>query len=547
MKSKRLIPIMSVGVLATALAITTISTTRVIKRVAQADFNYSITFTKDTGASVQLQDGGGTYVAFTDDGTIGGDYFCTLPYTAALTFDFDAASKAAGVEKFLSITGVKVVTDVSGYGVYGSTYLNSFNTGEYFEGEKVDGVYTFPYNVNYISVQNWQSMDVHISSLTIYYECGSSSNPDNITALPAPTNVIYNESSQRLSWDNVPGAMMYYYKFEGSSTPIGVDPSSGDRTEAYISSSKIPFTVEVYAKHNNIISESTMLDVGYYRDVDQRLEAEKACLDRQRLWADDPNASNGAYAKDINDNGQGLYFRYYAYEAGNRDVTVTYSTGSVGSYHTLFANGASYRVTYTENTNWFGDSHVTADVTIKDVTFIQGWNELYLMRNGSSSDNPAWGGWAQIDYITVEGTGEKYETSLFDTTSYVYNLEAEMGHWHWANEYQKPNNWGNPFSFGYGLGEINAAGDGVKFDIEIAEAGTYAIRPIQGGNRKLYVSVDGGDYIYYEFGEYKEWNDPTIADASICQVELTAGFHYIDFTRGNDWSTIDKFVFEKVA
>ena len=554
---KRLIPILSTAVVATALAITAVSTMSAIKRPVQADFNYSITFTKDTGTAVLLQDKGGTYVASGNSAvTFGEGYFCTLALNGELSFDFDAASKAAGVEKFLSIVGVRVVADSEWFVVMGSNYENAFgNAGEQFEATLNEGVFTFPYSMNYIMIASASMDDIHITSISIYYECGTQSKPDNVTSLETPTNLAYDEDTNVLSWTGVDNAMAYMIEVKNIDTSIPGYSGSVDVTEVELGSGwgiypGNSYTMSVYAKHNAVVSaKATITVLIHVVDNDVRLEAEKACLDRQRLWSDDSNASNEAYAKDINDCGQGLYFRYYAYEAGTRDVTITYSTGSVGSYHMLYANGQSYKVTYNENTGWFGDSHQTADVTIEDVAFVQGWNELYLMRNGTSSDNPSYGGWAQIDYITIEGTGNKYDASLFDTTSYVYNLEAEMGHWHWANANQRPDNWSGEgtFSFGYGLGQINAAGDGVKFDIEIAEAGTYAIRPVLGGHRNIYISIDGGTYTRYDFGSEVGWNQPTIADDDICRVELTAGFHYIDFTRGDDWCTMDKFVFEKVA
>lgn len=289
-------------------------------------------------------------------------------------------------------------------------------------------------------------------------------------------------------------------------------------------------------------------------DEDKRLEGELGLLDRQRCWSDDDRASNGAYAKDVNDCGQGMYFRYYAFEAGDRDITVNYATGSPNSKMSLFVNGTyATDVVYTQNTGWFGDNGGnTAAVTISDVTLVQGWNELYLIKNGTDSDNPSYGGWAQIDYITVAGTNKRFDLSEFNMTSTVYTLEAEVGHWHWSNSDRRPERWNGNFSMGYGLGNIDAEGDGVKYDIEIAETGTYAIRPVAGGNRYMKVSIDDGALTEYNFGAYCEWNEPAIADANICVVELEAGFHYIDFQRtgrdsGSGWFTLDKVVFEKVA
>ena len=136
--------------------------------------------------------------------------------------------------------------------------------------------------------------------------------------------------------------------------------------------------------------------------------------------------------------------------------------------------------------------------------------------------------------------------SLFDTTSYVYNLEAEVGHRHYQND-RLPENWGGDFSLGYGMGTMDNEGDGVKFDIDIAETGTYAFRPVLGGPKALKVSVDGGEYVAYNFGAETGWNVPVMAANDICVVELTAGFHYIDFMRNGTWFCFDKVVIERVA
>ena len=281
-------------------------------------------------------------------------------------------------------------------------------------------------------------------------------------------------------------------------------------------------------------------------DEDKIVEAEEFLLDTRRRSVD-AQAHGGAYALGFDDCGQGMYFRYYAFEAGNRDVTVTYSTGSAGSYHTLFVNGNNYRVNYSQNTGWFGDTKTTADVTIEDVAFVQGWNELYLIKNGNSGDNPSYGGWAQVDYITIEGSQRRVDASDFDMTSNVYNLEGEAAKWHWANSSQRPNNWGGKFSLGFGLGEMNADNDGVEFNVKIAETGTYAIRPVNGGNKSLKVSIDSATAVAYDFGAYTEWDDPVMAANNICQVQLTAGTHSINIIRNGSWFTFDKLVLEKVS
>ena len=285
-------------------------------------------------------------------------------------------------------------------------------------------------------------------------------------------------------------------------------------------------------------------------DDDTKLEAELALLDRQRCWSDDAQASNGAYALAINDCGQGMYYRYYAFEAGERDITVRYATGAPGSYMNLRVNGDVYKVTYSENTGWFGDTHVMANVVVEDVQLVQGWNELYLIKDGVAEDNPSYGGWAQVDYIVIEGTHKRFDHSEFNMSADVYNLVGSVGHFHWGYDRlpeRNPN-----FSMGYYLGGMDTEGDGVKFDVVITDPGKYAIRPVVGGNKYIKVSIDNGPFYENDFGAYSAWDNPVIGSAEVCQVELTAGTHIMDFHRtGRDnstgWFTFEKLVIEKIA
>lgn len=313
------------------------------------------------------------------------------------------------------------------------------------------------------------------------------------------------------------------------------------------------YTASVIAKNGGIKSEAEFVNFEtLHKDTTLRLEAELACLDRTRNWSDDAEASNYAYALAFDDCGQGMYFRYYAFEAGNREVKVAYATAMPGSKMTLFVNNSNvsntYSVVFSENTGWFGDSHEFAEVIVENVTLVQGWNELYLMKNGTSSDDPQWGGYAQIDYIEISGTNHEFDLDDFDMSSNIYNLEAEMAHWHWDDSSQRPTNWGGSFSLGFGIGEMNHADDGVRFDVTIAEAGTYAICPKLSGNKSLKVKIDDGEEVTPDaFGAYSNWDNPETASDDIYRVELSAGFHQIDFIRNGNWFCFDKLVLLKVT
>ena len=376
--------------------------------------------------------------------------------------------------------------------------------------------------------------------------------PTPITSLDAPSNIQVTDGV--LTFNPVTNAIDYVVIVKQNG--IIQYQKSTDATTMDLNTVGLyggHYTVSIIARNGGLESEPGTAEFKLlHLDSDERLEAELGLLDRERCWSDDIEASNSAYALAIDDCGQGMYFRYFAFEAGNRDVTVTYSTGMAGSYHTLFANGQSYKVTYSENTGWFGDTHQTAEVKIEDVQILAGWNELYLIKNGVSTDNPGYGGYAQVDYITIEGTNKSFDLDEFNMVSSSYKLEAEMAHWHYANPNQRPVNWTNEgtFSLGFGLGEMNASGDGCRFTIEIQEAGTYAIRPCIGGNgdgsKTLSVSIDYGEEVVRSFGTPSNWNVPVLANSDIYRVELSAGLHEIDLLRNGNWFTLDYLLLERI-
>lgn len=518
--------------------------------MSRASYDYSITFNEASGNSVLLAQKGGTYVATVTGGSTKAGNFTSLAAEGKITFDFDSTSKAAGVSNFQSMGQVVVTGDHDKLTVYGSNYDNDFEKGERFVAtDNGSGVFSFDYSMNYLMIVNGNEA-ADIEAITIYYECGTQSNPDNVTSLSAPTGLAYNTSTNVLSYNAVSDALGYEVTIKDALDAVVetmVIEEHSVNLDGILEAGA--YTAEVRAKHNDVYSTKASYNFKYlYVDNDMILEAETNLLDRERNYSADANAHGGAYGLAFNDCGQGMYFRYYAFEAGNRDITVTYSTGSPNSFLTLFVNGTYVsNVWFTENTGWFGDTHVTADVTIEDVALVQGWNEFYLIKNGSAGDNPAYGGYAQVDYITVEGTGNSYDVTAYDRTSYTYNLECEAGHWHYTNSSIRPERWGGSFSLGFGLGTIDNVGDGVRFDVNIAEAGTYALRPVTGGPKDIGFKIDNGDVVNKNYGAETGWNVPVMAANDIYQVELTAGHHTIDWIRNGNWICMDKLVLEKVA
>lgn len=284
-------------------------------------------------------------------------------------------------------------------------------------------------------------------------------------------------------------------------------------------------------------------------DVDVLLEAEDAVLNPAHISIDE-NAHGGKYALGFDDCGQGMYFRYFAYEEGEKEVDVAYATNCDYAYMTMFVNGGTgIKVTFSEKTGWFGDTHQTEIATV-NANFTKGWNEIYLIKNGVADDD--YGQYAQIDYIKVRGSGKDFTGQEFDRTVNSYKLEAEIAAWHYANGSTRPIHWNNSgISLDFGLGEINAVGDGVKFAVKAAYTGTYKVRLAYGADSNTRdISVYINDDLVNENKPLENgttgWNDIKLDNSGIT-VEMEKGETYtIDFRRGNGWFVADYLLLELV-
>lgn len=375
--------------------------------------------------------------------------------------------------------------------------------------------------------------------------------------LNAPSNLTYGDFL--LTFDQVNGASDYVVEFaqEGKETLSFVTAEAA----LNLKENHVPFgtyTIKVTARCDGMVSETAELStrIDAY-DGDVVLEAEDAALNEKNVSIDE-KAHGGAYVMDINDCGQGLYFRYYAYEAGERNVDIVYSTDDVNPFMGVYVNGVKQAVAvFTERTGWFGDSEKSASTTVT-LTLAAGWNEITLMKDGTGADTPSYGGFAQIDYIRVKGTGKSY-TNDFDMSSETYKLEAESAKWHWANGGERPANWtgeGDKFSHGFGLGNISSAGDGVEFRFKVAETGAYILKLAYSGPNGVTVntsvSVNGGEEFTHQLsGASGAWNIVTL-DQNGIGLELTAGEWYtVDYSAltaqdSNNWWCTDYLLITKV-
>ena len=363
-----------------------------------------------------------------------------------------------------------------------------------------------------------------------------------VSELAAPTHLAYDKG--KLTFDSVEHAKRYEVSFYDGETLLGSKIIATNELDL-LDVAPGMYTVSVVAKAGNISSEAASLQIlhTYFKDTKRILEAEDAIINDAHLSVD-ADAHGGAYALGFNDCGQGLYFQYFAFEAGTRSIDVYYSTAAVGSYMKMYVGEDEEHpitVLFAEDTGWFGDSKTTAKVTV-EATVAQGWNDIYMFKAGTSEDYPEYGGYVQIDYIEVSGTEKAYDLLDFyaDLVPTTYRLEAEQAKWHWKNTDIRPN-MSDPWpSHGY-LGEQNDLGDGVEFDIYIEQAGTYNLRLASAaGNegRNFDVTVNGvKENRHVSTGP--SWNQVAVDDGFL--VHLDEGKNVIDFSRGSNgnWSCID--------
>lgn len=271
-------------------------------------------------------------------------------------------------------------------------------------------------------------------------------------------------------------------------------------------------------------------------------------------------AHKGAYVGGIDDAGQGVYINYLCPVAGTFDFDAYYCMDEVGGFKTahndVWVNGEyQTRLDFTEITGWGGDRFDAAKTT-SQITLKQGWNTISVMKKGDASDN--WGGFAELDYFVIKGTGEKYNVD--DLTDYgarpaAYRLEAEMGSPRRKNPANNLYECKNPailsggdfkYSNDFLLGNIESNYDGVewhfnspvkaKYRVKIA----YASGEFEGSKKAapsflvsqeqvaMFRNADFDDMqkATFENLPYTGWNNVTVADGYV-EIVLEQGKNFI--------------------
>ena len=197
-------------------------------------------------------------------------------------------------------------------------------------------------------------------------------------------------------------------------------------------------------------------------------------------YRNNPLAHNGAYAGGLDDCGNGLHFDHYSYLAGERTVEIFYMTAYPGSVHLLYVNGQKQaKVVYEENTGWGGVDKFSPRKATAKINLQVGWNTIELMKYGLGSDNPAWGGFAEIDYIVIKGSGQEYIVDK-DPGIPTFKLQGEMAtaiKWDgkgWTTK--NPAIYYPNSSNMYMLGNIDNEGEGAEYHVNVPKKGYYKLQ-----------------------------------------------------------------------
>lgn len=288
-------------------------------------------------------------------------------------------------------------------------------------------------------------------------------------------------------------------------------------------------------------------------EEDALVEAETGLIN-QNMYRENSLAHGGAYVGAIDNCGQGVQIDFYSYIPGAHDFEIYYTTGSPNSYHNVYVNGEySAKAVYSVNTGWGAENSYNPSSVTVSINLDEGWNRIAVIKDGISSDNPAYGGWAELDYFVIKGTGNDYVPLESGPVFTSTKLEGELA---------KVNNSGDAAAYNanasnhYTQGGINATGQGVDIWANIAQAGTYRVQIAYShtnGDNQSIASIRVNEEtimqtIALPYTGGKAWNDPVLAPDEI-EIVLNYGRNHIYVTREDDsnWFTIDCLVLTLIS
>ena len=273
-------------------------------------------------------------------------------------------------------------------------------------------------------------------------------------------------------------------------------------------------------------------------------------------------ASKGAYVGGLDDAGQGIYINYFCPFSGEYQLDAHYLCGEGTAQHEVWINGKyQTKFIYTEETGWGGDTFTPATTSVQ-IVLRKGWNTISVMKNGTSENN--WGGYAELDYLVLNGNGEEYDVDELAGANSVpfYRLEAEMGSPRKKNPISFVTMSSNPciaedgsykYSNGFLMGGIESTYDGVEWHFNSPRKArykvvlAYASEEFEGSSLAkptiivtqeevpLFRSSDFVDLPQTVFPElpYTGWNNVTVAQSCV-EITLEAGKNFIYCLKMNE-------------
>lgn len=294
------------------------------------------------------------------------------------------------------------------------------------------------------------------------------------------------------------------------------------------------------------------VNVDLSKEVAVILEAEDYASN-SKLIRYNPLYSNGAYVGGIDDCGNGIKFRYFAYTTGTRTIEINYSTANTNPFMHLHVNGEFVtKVIFDTNTGWGTDGILNRATISVDVPTTAGWNDIDLIKEGTEQDNPQWGGNVELDYIKILPLSTPIDPNFYYEQE-VLIIDAEH-----AEAYTNANPPATTSSTNARLsrfvGGIDNDGQGITARTYLKE-GTYQLVLNTGGNdlgnKVATINTNENEEMNAKLplSTTNSWDN---FQESTSYVELTIeneGYKEIKITKQNDsvWFTIDYIKLTKVA
>lgn len=296
-------------------------------------------------------------------------------------------------------------------------------------------------------------------------------------------------ADELITFDEVDGAEFYTFDFYHHGELVFQDEVDYNMYDlAGIGLEGGEYTVMVSAASKNRYSDGEFIDVVVLSTIDDVIfEAENGLYNwgstTLSCYRNNPLAHEGAYVGGLDDAGQGVYFYYFNFIAGEYDFECYYTTALPNCQVEVVVNGkAQTTFDCSEVTGWGGLGQYDSACATTKIYLEQGWNAINIIKNGNASND--WGGFVELDYFILRGTGEKYNVADYANYDLTYppylRLEAEMGcplkitggFQTTKNPAIKADNCSNGFILG-GMDEI---GDGVEWHFSCDYSGRYAIK-----------------------------------------------------------------------